>query len=559
MDPTTSPKSIDASITAFIGVEGKNPIDIHLTISGKEQADVSIDIAIGEVDRRDEALDVLFCIARVSGLSHYSVEDNDVEMMVVSLSRNGDADGYLTLPAASQSPRYDLDQVSTSATAPKPQVAAFDPDSFVHPVTRLTKWNPGQEIRIFRPAAPFSMALVVGAVAAVIVSFMAYLFYPSTGVWGMLFVAATAFVIGAIGCRGYKHEYEVVLNWSLRTVSWRREWFARTANLNNIDHLELRGIEKVRHSGDDPYSTYLCKLELILDSGTRVFVVDNGTWEESDTGQRRQLEPLSAALAESIEKPWRWVPFQQLAVIRGLTYVGAVATLVGIFGGVGYLLHDEWAETRTDAKYSEMAMQVEATGAKVMRTGIYVGDENIFRDGFLITITDPKFDDDDLESLLERIDELPSYGLDLSGTKISDEAIKCFVGRRSVYLLIARGTDLTSDAVPAIAKTNIQCLDIRDTAIRLDDLKQWTNYDALKVLYISDNDITERDVRDAESVPYLDYILVNDEPTTIQMLTGLSWGRAGSETMTEDEKARYLEALSLEVASPPEFFEDHDY
>ncbi len=537
-------------IEAVVGVEGETAIDMHVTISGRTLADVSIDLAIDEVNTRDEALDVLFCIARVSGLSHYRVDENDVESMVVSLSHVGGA-GSEPVPEASQSPRYELDQVSTSATAPKPRVPRFTPRSFTHPEMRITKWEPGEEIRFLRPATTLVPALIVATIAAVIAGVLAFAFrsdflHPISS--GTLLIV-TAFIAGMIGCRIFKHEYEVVLNWSFRTVSWRRDWFTRTTGLDNIDHLELRVIER-EHPNDLVDSDYLCKMELITDGGRRIFVVANGSRHGSESYQRQQLEPLTAALAESIGRPWRWVPFKETVVKRGLMYVGAVVTLIGIFSAAFLLLYEELAESWTEADYSENVKQVEATGAKLIRTGIHLNDYRIFGDGYLITVTDPEFDDGDLERLLKMIDKFPSYGLDLSGTKISDDAVKHFIDRTSMRVLIARGTALTSTSVPTIAKTHIRCLDIRDTAIQLDDLKHWTEFDTLLALYISDTDITSQDIGHVYSPPHLDYILVNDEPTTNQVLMATA-----PETASEAEKVRYFES-HLRVAPSPQLDEE---
>jgi hypothetical protein len=344
-----------------------------LKIVCRERADVDLELAIEDVNRRAEALDVLFGIARASGLTFYSVEGAGSESMIVTLTHVACDAQSLPIPEPTQSPRYDLDRGSTSTRALAPQTAS-------------------------------ARRLPIG------------------------------------------------------------EW-----------------IENVK----------------------------------------------------------------------------VVAVLLVFIGVLCFFAYGVSMQSRVNAHYAAVARQIEATGATVIRTGIDVGDENIFGDGFFVNISDPDFGDDDLKSMLELLDELSLYGLDLSGTSITDNAVADFVGRPSMFMLLARNTRLTAEAAITLARTNIQCLDVRDTAIVLDDLKHWSEYRAINVLYISDADITAEDLQWLDHVPYLDYVLVNDVATTKQLLPGLNKALSPPENATEFEKVQFLDAFSVKLAPPPEFYHPH--
>ena len=155
---------------------------------------------------------------------------------------------------------------------------------------------------------------------------------------------------------------------------------------------------------------------------------------------------------------------------------------------------------------------------------------------------------------MELAQELGLYGFDLSGTKITDDAIKQFVDKPGMSLLFASGTPLTPKAAPLIAQTTIRCLDLRGTEVALEHLSDWNKFYAVNMLYISDYDVTDNDIYTLDRVPYLDYVLVNDEETTKQLLTDINQGVRGSSNMTEMEKIRYQEAFSLKIAPPPFFY-----
>ncbi|MDP6558367.1 MAG: hypothetical protein QGG71_27130, partial [Pirellulaceae bacterium] len=87
------------------------------------------------------------------------------------------------------------------------------------------------------------------------------------------------------------------------------------------------------------------------------------------------------------------------------------------------------------------------------------------------------------------------------------------------------------------------------------DMKHWSKYYALTAVYLTDDDVTTQDIQTLQGVPRLQYVLVNDEATTSQIVAPLRRDLTDSESLTEFDRIRLEEAMSLKTAPPPRLYQ----
>jgi hypothetical protein len=166
----------------------------------------------------------------------------------------------------------------------------------------------------------------------------------------------------------------------------------------------------------------------------------------------------------------------------------------------------------------------------------------------MVEIKDREFTDTDLAEVLRKLEVIGLYGLDLSHTAISDEGVRQFIGRESLFLVSLRGTRISTDAVELLAQTNLRSIDVRDTPVRLEHLQPFGDFNALNLLYVSDEHITDGDVAMVDNIPYLNAIWVNDEPTSRRIVNQVNKNLPRMDGLTEAEKQRFIDVFSLKVA-----------
>lgn len=269
------------------------------------------------VDRREEAMDLLFRIGRACGLDHYAVEDSDIRNLKLCLRREPQGKThngrFQPIPSAASAARYDDNLVPTSIPAPEIKVGPFHPETLANSAgkTRLVEWQPGVRVRFHTPAADWAEYVVHAGVAAIVGGVLAYglapLARPWLPGWATMIVAIAVAPLAASGWVFFRFcERETTIDWLSKQVTWRIGSRTRHASFSNIHSLQLRGLKRTINRKKQPsYDEHWGRLEVLLDRGA-ILVLESDALRRDPDGPPRQLGPLTAALAESLGVPWQW-------------------------------------------------------------------------------------------------------------------------------------------------------------------------------------------------------------------------------------------------------------
>lgn len=296
---------------------GGQMLTLKMTIRSAKQSQrepLEAELRVRHVDRREEALDLIFRIARQCGIAYYAIETSDVRNLKVRVVRSPkDKDKHQPVPEGSSSVRYEENQVSPGVELPPLRVGTFSSSVFANTVqgTQLKEWQPGKRIHFYEPAADAAMHAVAALVTAVGAGFIAYQVAPLFAAWlpGWATMTLAIVVAPLVTCTivffAFR-EREIVLDWPTDTVGWRvgRRW--RHAPLGQVEKLVLRGFKKtVSQKKRRSYSKYWCRLEMCV-QGRRVLIAQSNEYKEDPDTPANRLGSLAAALAESLSIGWDW-------------------------------------------------------------------------------------------------------------------------------------------------------------------------------------------------------------------------------------------------------------
>jgi len=313
---TTIPLAEVRRIDLHASPGGRN-LALALTIhSGKQlqRAPLEATVHVRHVDRREEAMDLLFRIGRMCGLGYYAVEGSDLRKLKVRLLREPkNSERFQPIPESSSAVRYEDDVVSPNVQAPAMRVGKFQRKAFAGSVsgTRLVQWQPGERIHFHEPPPGPGTYGIAAAVAAAIAGFFAYHAAPLAAArlpWWATMLAAI--VVGALGAclwiwLAYR-EREVIFDWPAGRVSWRIGSRLRHAPLSAIETFLLRGIKEYKKTKGRPgYTNYWCRLEMSVE-GRTIYILQSNRFRDLEDAPADRLGPLTAALGESLNVPWQW-------------------------------------------------------------------------------------------------------------------------------------------------------------------------------------------------------------------------------------------------------------
>jgi hypothetical protein len=314
-------------IEAGIGEEQTGPIKIRLNVASKYGDTIELDLRIKDVDKRSEALDVLFSIARRCGFKNWSIQSNEADLMIVEVNSRRENDSN-PIPESTQLARYDLDRPAVTVPTPSLDVGDFDPEAYQNWHIKLDSWQPGNQVRFYRPAISGSATIMVGAfIGLLIAGFLAFACSEMRGTW-RVGVPAAGGVIGFLGgivvFRVRNPEYEVLIDKRSNRISWRTGLRSNFRPLSEVQQVILREFEQtVKPKNRPSYTLYLCRLFVKLAGDSEILLTENDDWDRSDDGQRHSLEPLANAVGVEIGVPWRWRSYQPSVVNRIVWRYGA--------------------------------------------------------------------------------------------------------------------------------------------------------------------------------------------------------------------------------------------
>ncbi len=314
---TTIPLSEITRIDLHTTPGGRN-LNLQLTVrcsKGKlDRQPLVAKLWMQHVDRREEALDVLFRIGRKCELGWYAVETSDVRNMRVRIVREPKkSDRYQPLPTVTAAAEYHDNNSLLAAAAPEIKVAKFRPDTFHRAAygAVLAEWQPGQRIHLHTPAADAKLYAFAAAIGAATGGFAAYNLAEFVTdwlpIWGSVVLAVLLGV--AVACLWVYSQHpgrDVIFDWLSGRVSWRVGLWRRSASLSNIQSLLLRGSTRTTTQKQKKSQTwYYARLEMMVGE-RRVFVVQSPDSLEEADAPAKQLGPFTAALADSLQVGWKW-------------------------------------------------------------------------------------------------------------------------------------------------------------------------------------------------------------------------------------------------------------
>lgn len=291
-------------------LEVEEPKQIRLCLTyepGRRLRGRTLQLQVEGLDRRDEAMDLVFRIGRIVEWQAYRVLPNDPRAMTVELFPSGEG---TPIPAAAGPADYSKPH---EVFHPAPTtIPSFDLDR-LKGVTRfeVKAWEPGRWVHLAerpRTGPEWVGALIMGSLAALTV----YLVLPKADwIWAPFAVACA---LGAAWGVYATRRREVELDWSAGMARFRRGRGVRTAPLGDIAEIVLRGRMSLEPSGGNPKypqpsrPVYFCEMQAILPGADEV-LLRTTTSREQDSPY---LPTLAAAveLARALNIPWRWEPYR---------------------------------------------------------------------------------------------------------------------------------------------------------------------------------------------------------------------------------------------------------
>jgi hypothetical protein len=312
-----------------------NRIDLHASPGGRNLAlklivrfakdlnrkHVEFEVNVQHVDRREEAMDLLFRIARMCRLAYYAVEDSGPRYLKLRVVREPQSSNkFQPIPESGSAARYAEDVVSPAVQAPEIRVARFRPQDFGRHVSgvHLAEWEPGKRIRFHQLPPDVATYGITAAIAAVVAGILAYNLAPLAAEWlpgwGTMVLAIVVSALGAcvwVSVAG--REREVIFDWPTKQATWRVGRRLRQAPLGAIERLVLRGVKRTERrqrrkhvmTQDRLRVDYWCRLEMSV-QGRTIFILQSNRVGHDADAPPQQLGPLAAALAESLGVPWQW-------------------------------------------------------------------------------------------------------------------------------------------------------------------------------------------------------------------------------------------------------------
>ncbi len=304
-----------------IGAEGGGPLAINLHLRFDDDAkgrSVQIPLCVKDLNRRPEAMDLLFRIARIGGWQGYRVLRSDPRNLDIELLRKADpTTNAQSVPTMIERARYETDVAVARFQEPELTVALFKPEHLkvLWGVFPVTDWRPGDKVRLFIPAIPRSGIItgaVIGAIAGGVAGFLGSEIanFKVLARWCFGVLGAAIGGLGAgIGMRFAFPEREHVFDWAAGQATFRRAEKARVVPLTEIQGVLLRG-QKAMHTErhdkhDHSYTAYWCELIVVLPGPDVTLVTTDESRDDPDPPYRLSLS-MAVELARALNVPWRW-------------------------------------------------------------------------------------------------------------------------------------------------------------------------------------------------------------------------------------------------------------
>lgn len=333
------------------GPEGTHTLALELTIMYRREDNASdwlkLPLFVDHVDRRGEAMDLGFRMARVMGWQGYYFGANTHRRLELWLlpklllpetltpeekrdleEEFGDdlpvsaAPEALAIPEIGTPARYEVNVALPNAQPPKIAIPPLDLKVLAEKVqfTKVLQWKPGERIHIRREGASWGMTILLGVVVGLIGMMVGpWFLFPLLGAltgeevptWIVLLLSALPASVGVlIGLWPRLREHEIIFDWKLGKVLCKTNSQAREYYLSDVKGLALGGARRITQGRSQAaMHENRCQLHVLF-SDAEELVIETDAPESEGNTPYRMLLPITDALAKTLAVPWHWAPYE---------------------------------------------------------------------------------------------------------------------------------------------------------------------------------------------------------------------------------------------------------
>ena len=535
-------------VFARVGADDGEGVPIELAFEVPSDPDedsewLELDFTVEDVDSREEALDLVFRIARALGRPHYQVVESGARFLALSLQPEA-SEGSRPVQPRSGPTDYEQDLLRGTVALPEREVATYahDPESGVG--CQIARWDPGTLVHFLRRPPTLRAVAVLGLVAGLALG--GILSFADDAPGGIVERFAWCIAIATAGVWVAMHRTlpgrDVTIDWMRRRITWRGGLVSRTPDLlgkltrlrrsqeepiGRVDEVLIRGRSRQQSSGTKnqrrTWTEYNAQLVLRV-AGRHLTLLDGSDWTRDSDEPAAELTPLAAALAGALHAPWRWVEYRPGAVAGRLAPIlGNLPWLIlsGVMIGLAFLVftYVSFEDERADAMEAMRGL-----GAEVESVVLYVGDDNLFGEGWVIEMVDKRFDDEgmrELHAILTSTSWLAT--LDLSGTRVTDAGAALLGEVDYLFAVELADTPLTDAGLAGVAAANVQYLDLRRTQVTDAGLATFVGRCGLRYLLLEGH-FTDAVLESIADCVNLEYLAIVSPHVTDEALEELRWG-----------------------------------
>jgi hypothetical protein len=549
------------------GQEDRGPLPLELTLRYHDPREKlqrwSADFTLGGDERRAEALEFLFSIARLLGADGYTVREEAVRRQVWQLGLKGiSIDGDAVPTAAEDDEDEDNDEPEertsllpipggwdrggrhTASQGARPKRVEQKRASPVDlaalgekiKLTRVADWQPGERVRFVRDRAPIGVFIAAGVFGALVAGGVGG--WPVFGVLNGLIGGKVLWWPGTLalsalagGCAltfiawNQFQEREIEFDWRRRFVTLRLGADLQEWPFNRIRGLILAGTTRTEHEHQDRDSRdpprvikteYGCRLELVV-ADRDVLLVESETHEPTADLARKVLEPLAASLAQALEIPCNFESYRtpDAATVRrvftfSLPQQAVLATLaMTAVAAVGAA----WWQARTRQNAVEAVRR--QGGQIVWMSGYGMGQTTVYKDFWSVTFPNDPQVDAHLALLRPTLPELGDCGMDLRGTPLTDQGLAQLASLPALRILDLTETRVTDAGLEALSGcSGLVYLNLFGTSIGDESLTALTRLGKLRFLYLGGTRLTDAGLARLGELSSLEYVHVTGSQVT---------------------------------------------
>ena len=291
-----APRHVEAILQIADGTPAGRTRTIHFKIAG--------------LDTPEKAADFAYRLGAAMGLEGQRVIVSDPRRIEIELRPDGGA-GLEAMPRLAGPADYLGGRIAPDVARAAAELRMRPVgDPVLEPPTRLTKWSPGDEVRIDKPLE--GMAFGCLPVAAGCFLFGPAIWFLSGKVPPTIIGTILGLVFGSlavIAVAGSLPQH-VRIAWPEQAISVSRRGRRRRLAFHQLAELELRCVRRYGRSGQTVIRRFGCTVQAHAraEGGSQAApleLISTSAFEDDPETPYEMLLPLTKALAEALGVPWR--------------------------------------------------------------------------------------------------------------------------------------------------------------------------------------------------------------------------------------------------------------